>query len=266
MTAVAVVEVGYGGPERLFGVTGLGVHGAVAHGAMRLAPPAPGAADGPAEGALGVLVDDVLGYAAVAVAPPGHWSVSTDIAIDLTGGWWDATGLFTAQARAVHADPRASLAVCHVIDEAGTPIAHATQRGRYLPLREGGIEPDEGEPDAASAGAGAVDDALGLARDGSDLVLPGSPLVLNRQKSLHGGISLYVSQRAARAELDRAGLTGLAPTSIRITYPRPFTGRRDVRYRAVLRHRGRSFAVLDVTGTEAGRTGTLAQVTAHPAG
>ena len=36
----------------------------------------------PCRGSLGVLADDVLGYAVVAERPVGHWAVSTEIFVD----------------------------------------------------------------------------------------------------------------------------------------------------------------------------------------
>src|SRR5690242_14160912 len=73
-----------GGPEGLFRVDDLSV-GDAPHGRMITGPWMTGPDGRPSPGGLGVLVDDVLGYAILAARPRNDWSVSTEIALDVLG-------------------------------------------------------------------------------------------------------------------------------------------------------------------------------------
>jgi acyl-coenzyme A thioesterase PaaI-like protein len=250
----------YGGPERLFGVRGLCWEGAEALGTMRMDGWRADAAGRGAEGVLGVLVDDVLGYAAVADPPAGHWSVSTDITLELLDGWAEANTA-TARARIVEVNDGASTCVCRVTDEQGRLIAIASERGRYVPVDEHALAPDQGEPRPVQ-GEHDASGILELVETGGTIVVPGTAALQNRLGSLHGGVSLCAAQIAARRALDRAGLESLSPTAVRIVYPKPARG--SVELHATLRHAGRSFAVIDVEGRSEDRVVVLAQITAHP--
>jgi len=266
-----VPPVGYGGPERLFGITGLGTEGPHGVGTLRLDRRHAGGAGA----ALAVLVDDALGYAAVAAGPEGEWSVSTDITLDLLAPLRPESTV-TARARALHVDATLSVTECHVVDDAGRVVALATQRGRFTPIGPEGLDATAAAEDeiAAATRLGAASGLAALigARRGDG---PGGASATrltvgrelgNRFGALHGGVALAASLLEAEAVLREAGRDALAPTSIRITYPRPIEGGAEVRFRGAMLHSGRSFAVLDVAGEVAGRLATSAQVTAHPLG
>ena len=75
-------------PDVLFGVDSVGPLAATGdgmHGSMRLDDRHVGPDGRPAVGALGVLVDEVLGYSIIASLPPRSWTVSTEIWVDVLG-------------------------------------------------------------------------------------------------------------------------------------------------------------------------------------
>lgn len=280
----------YGGPERLFGVSELSLDGPVASGVIDVDARHVTSA-GTGGGALGVLVDDVLGYAVVAACPVERWSVSTDITVDLICPPRVGTRL-VAEARALYADEDASFAQCRVCDDAGRLVAVAAQRGRFTERapdvvwaeeagrartpRDGSADRRvwQGAGDPSSSGGIAALLGAQLAGGGPHGVVASEGVsvaelrarseLCNPLGALHGGVALAASLIAAEDALRRLGAAGLAATSIRITYPRSIPTGADVAFTARARHGGRSFAVLDVAGEVDGRLCTSAQVTAHP--
>jgi uncharacterized protein (TIGR00369 family) len=84
--------------------------------------------------------------------------------------------------------------------------------------------------------------------------------------NLHGGISLCASDILATMALTAPGQPPLATSSIRVSYSRPVPGDARIEYQAAVRHRGRSFGVVDVVGSVDGKTCTIAHLTAQTAG
>src|SRR5690242_14046066 len=94
----------FGGPERLFHVEDLRLDGDCVRGSMTSGAWMSGADGLASPGALGVFVDDLIGSAIIARCPPGLWSVSTEISIDvLTPVPGDGSPLYGV-AELVHAD------------------------------------------------------------------------------------------------------------------------------------------------------------------
>jgi acyl-coenzyme A thioesterase PaaI-like protein len=73
------------GPQSLFRIGRVVADGAVVRASMPTGPWLRGPGGGSTAGALGVLVDNVLGYAMIGSRPPEQWSVSTEIALDVLG-------------------------------------------------------------------------------------------------------------------------------------------------------------------------------------
>jgi len=215
-------------------------------------------------GALAVLVDDVLGYAAVSADPAGRASVSSDIALDLLLPL-PRTGRVRAVARCVHAGDRDSAAIAEVLDDGARVMARAFQRGRWVDsTSESFTEAATVAPAPADLRALLGVSPLPAASDGTRALRLGAGAQhANGLGALHGGLALCASQLAASDALAAAHRSDLVPTSIRIAYPRPGDAGRPTSFAATLRHAGRSFAVLDVVGAQDGRTITIAHVTAH---
>lgn len=82
--------------------------------------------------------------------------------------------------------------------------------------------------------------------------------------NLHGGLSLCASELVASTAVP----TWDAPwttESLRIQYLRPVPAGSDIVFTAMVRHAGRTRAVVDVAGTVGGRLCTLAHLAGRPA-
>jgi len=258
-----------GGPERAFRVgpvtaCGEAFRGTMATGRWVLGP------DGhPSCGALGVLIDDVLGYPVVAARPAGYWAVSTEISVDFCAPVPAGGAGLEAESRVVHRDSSGGLAEARVRDAAGGVIASGRQRLRFIPgtpaaLAAGGPgpEPPAGPPRQSPA-LDQVGATLSATADGAVLHLPLGPAVANPMGTLHGGIMFCATEMAGHAAVQRPG-SSLSTASVHISYlrPGPVVGR--VTFEAVTLHRGRTLALSRVAGrNEAGKICTLATVTCH---
>ena len=247
------------GPEALFRVGRVYVDGDRVRGSMPVGPWL-GAADGlTAAGSLGVLVDNVLGYAIIGSRPPDHWSVSTEITLDVVDDLAAATGRLHAEATTVHADGLGGFAVGRVYDEAGTLVASCTQRGRFVHADRATVESPVVLDEIDEA-----DDLAGLLElDGHLLAV--TPRLQNPMRNLHGGIAITVSDLVASAALAATDGPPLVTASIHMAFLRPTPGGTEAAYTAQVLHRGRTSALVDVVGTVASRVCTTARVAAHPA-
>lgn len=209
---------------------------------------------------LGVLIDDVLGYA-VNQERPG-WSVSTELSVDLTEAI-PTSGLIACEGRVVHADAAGALATGEVLDARGEVLARCVLRGRFGDRRP----PD----DALASGRSIVqpqvdrsslDAVLGEAvvRSSGGLSVTVGELFVNPLGNLHGGMHLCLVERAgalASPELDRTA-------SVRLQLVRGVPNGALLDVRATLAHRGRTLAVVRVAVTdEAGRLCALGTVVRH---
>jgi uncharacterized protein (TIGR00369 family) len=277
-----------GGPEGLFRVDDLSV-GDAPHGRMITGPWMTGPDGRPSPGGLGVLVDDVLGYAILAARPRNDWSVSTEIALDVLGPVPGDGSRLRVVTDFVQSGRLGGLASGRVLDESGRLIALGRQRGRFVSDLPAGERPESvadwqpagllrPAPDAPAAGTSAagpstagtasVDAAqlLGLQWAGPGLtepVLEVTDLLTNPLGNLHGGISLCASELVATQVLLPSG-PPLVTASIQVAYLRPSPVGSVLRLTASVRHRGRTLGVVQVVGTNAnGKACTIATITAH---
>ncbi len=258
-----------GGPERLFGFQpihdgGRRVGGAMSTGAWLTGPGAV-----PRAGALGVLVDNVLGNAIFA-GHPGRWSVSTEIGIDVTGTIPADGSAVRAEARSVDADAAGAFATGDVIDASGNVIARCRQRGRFV------VPPPSPPSPAATNGATGVRRERGtadlmsrigavtsLAGDGDDLELLSTPALANPMDNLHGGVTLCVSEWTGARTLSRAAAP-LTTASVHVAYLRPIPVGSRVRFTTQVVHAGRSLGVARVTGlNDAGKACAVTTLVTH---
>jgi acyl-coenzyme A thioesterase PaaI-like protein len=243
------------GPERLFGVNSFDTVDGLVVGTMN------SNVIGSLEVGIGVLVDDVLGYAIVAARPENCWSVSTAIAIDFVRPVPDS-GSLRAQGRLAFADSSGGYATGEVIGSDGQVVAHCRQRGRFVPLANG-LAPPPGLPNHDQAeGLGDLYDLLGLRATADDtLTIDISPIMHNPMGNLHGGVSLAIATWLAGAE-NRRRDSQLAVTSVHINFVRPSAGGSEARFAATRTHSGRSLALTTVVGTGSdGKARTITTVT-----
>jgi uncharacterized protein (TIGR00369 family) len=258
-------------------------------GGMTTGPWMTGPGGRPSPGCLGVLADDVLGYALVAQRPRERWSVSIEISIDVLGPVpTDGSRILTVT-EMVHTDTLGGLASGRMMDESGQVIAVCRQRGRYvtqLPPSEveaavgGEGESQRPDPQAephtdphadldVSPAPAATDVAslLGVRWTGerpAAAVLEVTNRLTNPLGNLHGGVSLCGSELVAIEALRPSG-PPLVTASVRIAYLRPSPVGTTVTFTPAVQHRGRTLGLVQVVGTNlAGKVCTIATITAQP--
>jgi len=208
----------------------------------------------PALGALGVLVDEVLGYSIIASLPPDSWTVSTEIWVDLLAPLPYA-GRLHADARTVQVG---SFAVGRVLDEEGRVLAECRERGRVI---DDVPDPDAPLPPAPSEAGDGLAAALGLAL-GDVSRLEVAPPLENPRRMLHGGVSLAASEVVATWSRMAAGCP-LATSSVHVLHTRAAAYGETLELTTRTVHAGRSLWVTDVVGTVAGRPVVQARVSAQ---
>jgi uncharacterized protein (TIGR00369 family) len=256
-----------GGPERAFQLAPPAVADGTVTSSMPVGPWLNAPAGGPPGGVLGVLADDVLGCALLLERPPGLWSVSAEISIDLCRPVPADGGALAAEGRLVHSDDRGGLASGSVVDDAGRLIALCRQHGRWLTAQPEG--PPAGQPAPAESpepgASAALSELLGARPRAADgcamLAVAVTPDLANPLGNLHGGITLLVSDLVAQAAFAAAG-GPTRTTSVHVAYPRPMPLGTTVRFEGQVIHRGRTFGVAQVTALNAsGRPCAVATVT-----
>jgi uncharacterized protein (TIGR00369 family) len=213
---------------------------------------------------LGVLVDDVLGCALLLERPPGLWSVSAEISVDLCRPVPADGGVLAAEGRLMYSDDSGGLASGSVVDDAGRLIALCRQHGRWLTAQPEVPPAEQPAPPGPSAPA-ALSELLGAwprAADGCALLtVTVTADLANPLGNLHGGITLLVSDLVAQAAFAAAGGPPRT-TSVHVAYPRPMPLGTTVRFEGQVIHRGRTFGVARVTALNAtGKPCAVATVT-----
>jgi len=253
----------HGGPEALFRVTDLVCEPTRATGRMLLGPWSTSMTGRTSLGALGVLADDTLGYAIVAHAPAGSWSVSIEITLDLIAELPGPGAVLWAEATLAGADDAGAVAEGSVLDEHGRLLARTSQRGRWVSLE--GLRDPLLEWDAVPrppADATFADVVREPASVGDVYLLRTDRATGNNMGVVHGGTSIAAAAAVAEEALHEAD-EPLRITSLRINYPRPtLTGSR-VHVSSALVYRGRSLGVVDVTTRADGADRTLTRITAE---
>jgi acyl-coenzyme A thioesterase PaaI-like protein len=245
------------GPETLFGVGHVERHDGTVRGSMPSGTSFVGTDGRPSVGALGVLIDNVLGYSIIDSLEHGTWSVSTEIWLHLLAPVPTDGGQLRASARSIQ---RGSFATGTILDDRDGLVGACSQRGRAVagpPLDPADLPPFELPTDAAG-----VVDLLGLHATGEVLAMRVTPVLENPRRMLHGGISLCASEVAATRSRRLAG-SDLATSSMHIVHSRAIPAGSVVEFHPVTRHAGGSLWVTDIFGVVDGRTSTIARVSAE---
>ena len=219
-------------------------------------------------GSLGVLVDNVLGHAVLVERPPDHWSVSSEISIDLCAPIESGATLF-AQARPVHSDACGAVTSGEVVDDRGRLVAVCRQHGRYVSHLPKLDEVQQRVPDPADETASppaSVYDLLGgkpvPGKVSAVLQMTATPHLVNPLGNVHGGITLCAADVTAIAALEGPGHP-MTTASIHVAYVRPIPLGTSATFTATVVHAGRTFAVARVDARNAhGKICATATVTA----
>ncbi|HEX4833593.1 MAG TPA: PaaI family thioesterase [Trebonia sp.] len=238
--------------ERSFGLTHATVIGGEVASSMATGPWLAGPMGRAGGGALGVLVDDVLGFAIVTDRPAGMWSVSAEISLDLYGPVpVDGTRL-EAKGRPTYAGPHGGSASGSVRDAGGRLVAECRQHGRWVTTGpehgSGPVEPPAaGRPDPVDLSA-LLGAKVHPTEGGAVLDLAVTADVVNPLGNLHGGVTLAACDLVAQTALAAAG--GPAETaSVHVSYPRPIPLGATPRFEGRIAHRGKGLGVVTITAT-----------------
>jgi uncharacterized protein (TIGR00369 family) len=263
------------GPERAFGVSPAVADGDEVVSVMPSGPHLLGPAGLPPGGALGVLIDDILGFAIMLRRPANLWSVSGEISLDLCRTLPSDGSPIIARGRHQHAGPHAGFATGTVTDADGRLLGTCQQHGRWVTTMPGDAPPAPAppgsgpqRPDQAGAEAGTPEAGsrpgltvsaapdlaamlgarLRLTEGGAWLELDVTPDVVNPLGNLHGGVTFAACDLVAQAAMSAVG-GPVQTASIHVAYPRPVPGGTTPRFDARVLHRGRVLGVVQVRAT-----------------
>jgi uncharacterized protein (TIGR00369 family) len=215
----------------------------------------------PSAAGLGVLLDDVLGQAALIRRSPGQWSVTTELNIDVAAPLPADGQAVSATASPVLIDDAGGLARGEVRDAGGRCLAVGTTWARFVAGIPGEVfDPPELPGDVAR---GECLSHLLRVRitDTGRLDLPPRVDLGNPQGVVHGGVLLSLAVMSADQVLHDSQLE---VASVRVVYLRPAVG--ELKFEPVIVHRGRSLGVIRVdVKNAAGALCTSATVTARSA-
>jgi uncharacterized protein (TIGR00369 family) len=249
-----------GVPEQLFGLQRLtidadgSIAGTVPSGPWLAGPDGQGELAG-----LGVLIDVVLGYAAVQLTD--GWALSTEISVDVVGLVpTDGTRL-ACSARVVHEDPEGALVEGEVTDSRGGVVARCSMRARFVDARPGGHRlPASGSPRPVGAASLTALLAEDVVVSGGGARVTVSERFSNPLGHFHGGMVFCLLEWMAATAMPAPARTA----SIRIQIVRGAPQGTVLHLTAEPVHRGRTLGVVQVTSRdEAGRTCAVATVTRH---
>lgn len=249
------------GPERALGITRSKIVGDDVVTSMASGPWLSGPAGIPLGGVLGVVIDDVLGFAIARSRTEGWWTVSAEISLDLVGPVPVDGSRIEASGRHVHSGPHGGMSSGTVRDASGRLVALCRQHGRWVTtVPADPIAPEDvigesapaGEPVAEWVPPASLDALLGArvqpTEGGAVLNLPVTSGLANPLGNLHGGITMAACDLAAQAALHAAG----GPTqtaTIHVSYPRPMPLGSAPRFEARLVHCGRTLGIVAVTAS-----------------
>lgn len=276
MSVRAEIPFIVGGPEIAFRVAPVIARGETFLGGMETGPWVTGPDGRSCFGALGVLIDDALGYPIVVSRPAGCWATSTEISVSFCGPVPPGASALRAESRVVTVGPSGGVAQVSVTDAAGEPVAFGTQRLRWIPETPAALNGtqlpaalnDTAPPVGAPSEVPVLQQlgaSISATAEGAVLTLPPRPALANPMGRLHGGILFCASELAGHAAVQRPE-AALTTASVHIAYVRPGPVTEPIVFEAVTLHRGRTLAIAQVTSRNAsGKPCTLATVTCHAA-
>ncbi|KAA9150052.1 PaaI family thioesterase [Amycolatopsis acidicola] len=236
-----------GGPEIMFGVDELTTGETGCRGYMTSGPWSAGPANA---AAVGVLADNVLGYALIASAPLGWWSVSTEISLDFFVPLPSDGTRIAAEGHVVHASPGTGLAEGSLFSSDGELVARCRQWGRFVegsPARDGGTGGFSGPCRSVAEVAEAVLRDAPASDGRAWFSLPVEDDLVNPLRTLHGGVTLWLAELLASRAVGSVA-NDLVPASLAVSYLRPLLHGDVATFRAEVTSRGRRLAVTQVTG------------------
>jgi uncharacterized protein (TIGR00369 family) len=255
------LSVPRGRPENLFDIGPVLAEPGGARASMPTGPWLRGRGGRLSPAGLGVLLDDVLGQAALDSRPEGLWSVTTELNIDVAGPLPADGQQVRATAAPARLDAAGGLARGEVRDAAGRCLAVGTTWAHFV----AGIPHEVFRPPKLPADidrGACLSELLGVRIPETGLLdLPPRADLGNPQGVVHGGVLLSLAVMSAEQVLHDSPLE---VASVRVAYLRPAVN--ELRFVPAVVHRGRSFGVVRVdVRNAAGALCTTATITARSA-
>lgn len=228
----------------------------------------PTSGTGQSTAALGVLLDDILGFTLYDRRGNRAGLVTAELSVDFVGpGDWRGPHL-TAESRLETLDRDGGLSSVRVTDSAGALVAIGTVRGNFVddvnPQRTVVTAPGP-EPEPLAGGpAGSPIDLLGGALEatasGVRLTVPGQERLANANGVMHGGIVTCAHDLAGVAAANRD--VPMLASSLRVNFFRPVPLDGPTVFDAETVRAGRRVSVVQVTARDhLGHTCSVATVT-----
>jgi uncharacterized protein (TIGR00369 family) len=207
--------------------------------------------DAPA-GTLGVLADNASGYAVISGAPAGHWSVTTELTLELFGRIPTDGQELIASATLVDRQGDTGYSEGPIVDAEGRIVARMRQRGRYVlgsPDPDTTVAQSEPRPPASS-----LCELFGRTFDlTTDPTLVPEPMcfdvtpgMVNPLGTLHGGIGLCLVDWMASEAFRGTSGDPLRTTAVHAVYLRPAPLGSRITVETTVTHRGRTLGLAHV--------------------
>jgi acyl-coenzyme A thioesterase PaaI-like protein len=254
-----VIDYPAGGPEALFHVDELTGTAQSSSGVMEYGPWMRDGHGLVRPGAFGVLIDVAFGHAAFLAGPPDSRASTTETVLEFCRPIPPDAGRMRASGRTVHADARQGVGAGTICAEDGTVLVTGLTRLAFAP---GGRPPFPAGTSTRPTPAppiGLPGMATRRTPDAAEVRLRVGAQVCNPAHTLHGGISLWLSELAGVLALDDDSVW--LPSSLHIVYLRRIPAEVETTFKAEVSHRrGRSAVVRVASGPEDGEVDTYATV------
>ena len=226
----------------------------------------------PTVAGLAVLVDDVAGRVNYDRCGRGQWTVSSELAVEMSPGAIDSILAapdepVVANARPVGPAGATLLAIC-TLTHRGTVIGGGTVR--TMPIGGGpdeptgrGDDPVERTPETSLAQLMAVE-PIASGDDTYRLHQQPDPMINNLIGIVHGGVSSAGLELVAAAAINHEQSEPFRTASIRINFLRPFFAGAQSVYEGTALRIGRTSAIADSRAVgDDGKTSVIARVTGY---
>lgn len=221
----------------------------------------------PTVGPLAILVDAAAGIVNHYRRPPGHWTVSSELSMDVSlDGLAHLDGPVLATAHALGPMGTTSLGVC-TLTYHGTVIGTGTVRSFFVAAASRILEWPPETMDLSDETPIADRMAVHVEPDGVGHVLSQrvDPCLNNDIGFVHGGVAAAALEFAAAAAINEGRADApLQTASLRVNFLRPFIAGANTRYEGTALRVGRNTAVGDAQAVgDDGKVALTARATAY---
>jgi uncharacterized protein (TIGR00369 family) len=237
--------------DRIFRTSRMMPHDGVMQARMQTGAWLRAASGTPSPGALGVLMDVVLGGAAMQDRPTDSWAVTTHLSLHFARPLPTDGSFVRGEGRCLRVDALGAIAGGRAYYASGNILAEGNTWVQFTP---GGPMADQDQHDLPRPPElpRSMPEVLGVipSDDPASLSFPANDNLLNAHGTLHGDVVVALAEHAASRQLMS---DGMELASLNTTFLRPGLGDLTLAVRQV--HGGRSLQMYDVVVYDvAGRT------------